>query len=154
MSEEKNNKWEMPKPVFKKSEGSLPRSLEETISTSFMANAETIEIDEDDDILGIMDMPFTGHTKPHSGEADDEPILETEPEVSPASDVAEDDPVVEGDSPIDDAEETQPIIVTAKESSEKAAVAGDSGSSFFIFALIALIAVVIAGLYFYFSQNK
>jgi hypothetical protein len=55
MSDEKKDSWEMPKPVFKSSEGSLPKSFEETISQSFIANAETLEIDEDDDILGIMD---------------------------------------------------------------------------------------------------
>ena len=32
MSEEKDNKWEMPKPVFRSSTGELPKTLQKTIS--------------------------------------------------------------------------------------------------------------------------
>ena len=153
MSDEKNDKWEMPQPVFKSSEGSLPRSLEETISTSFMANAETIEIDEDDDILGIMDDSYLNRPAPHSAEPEDEPILETLPEMetetTPAARVAEDDPIVE-DGPVADIGETQPMVVTAKEASEStAATSGDTKSNSVIYLLIALIglAIIIALLY-------
>ena len=79
MSEKKDVKWEMPQAVFKSSEGSLPKSLEETISQSFIANAETLEIDEDDDILGIMDPAMISQPMQKSEEAEAEDILETEP---------------------------------------------------------------------------
>ena len=152
MSEEKNDKWEMPQPVFKSSEGSLPRSLEETISTSFMANAETIEIDEDDDILGIMDDSYLNRPVLPS-ELDDEPILETLPDVrtetTSEARVSDDDPIVE-DGPVADIGETQPIVVTAKEAPETAtATSGDTKSNSVIYLLIALIglAIIIGLLY-------
>ena len=59
MSDKKDDNWEMPTPVFRTSTGSLPRSLEDTISRSFMPNADTIE--ESDDILSIMDTTGKGH---------------------------------------------------------------------------------------------
>jgi hypothetical protein len=55
MSDKKDDKWEMPPPVFRTSAGSLPKTLEDTISHSFMPNSDTIEIDHDDDILSVMD---------------------------------------------------------------------------------------------------
>lgn len=42
----------MPKPVFRSSSGSLPKSFEETISQSFSPDADE---DDGDDILSIMD---------------------------------------------------------------------------------------------------
>jgi|ERR1043166_295155 hypothetical protein len=77
MSDEKDDKWEMPQAVFQSTEGSVPKSLEDTISQSFMPNAETIEIDEDDDILGIMDQLPGDQTFKHAESLDNEPILET-----------------------------------------------------------------------------
>ena len=161
MSEKKDVKWEMPQAVFKSSEGSLPKSLEETISQSFIANAETLEIDEDDDILGIMDPAMISQPMQKSEEAEAEDILETEPAAK--ADAADDKPIVpiieeEPATEIPDAaeiKETQPIAVTAKKSHDTSAtVSGSSGSNLFIFVVIALMAVVAAGLYYYFSQNK
>ena len=58
MSEGNDDKWEMPKPVFRSSTGALPKSFEETISQSFSPDSDTVEIDEDDDILGVLnDLP-------------------------------------------------------------------------------------------------
>ena len=54
MSEEKDDKWEMPKPVFRSSTGGLPKSFEDTIS---VAPDRVDEPDPDDDILGVMDPP-------------------------------------------------------------------------------------------------
>ncbi len=58
----KDDKWVMPKPVFRSSSGSLPKSLEETIHESNFPSSETIEIsaetkkiEEDDDILSILE---------------------------------------------------------------------------------------------------
>jgi len=53
MSEGNDDNWEMPKPVFRSSKGSLPKSFEQTIS--FAPDSDTVEIDDDDDILSIMD---------------------------------------------------------------------------------------------------
>ncbi len=156
MSEEKDGKWEMPQPVFKSSEGSLPKSLEETISTSFMANAETIEIDEDDDILGIMDTLPGDYSLPSMDHEDD--ILETalasdpEParilETSPAAEIP-------AETPIPDTDEPQPISVTAKETAETTeSVVSESGSGFFVYVLLLLIAVALGVLYYYFVQKK
>jgi hypothetical protein len=150
MSEEKDNKWKMPQPVFKSSEGSLPKSLEETISTSFMANAETIEIDEDDDILGIMDtlpgdysLPTTDH---------DEDILETEPAVNAEpvqkTEVTEELPPTVVDEP-------QPVKVTAKESPETSESKPDAaGSGFSGYILLLLAAIVLGALYYFLVLKK
>jgi hypothetical protein len=55
MSEGNDDNWKMPKPVFRSSSGSLPKSFEETISQSFSPDTDTVEMDENDDILSIMD---------------------------------------------------------------------------------------------------
>jgi hypothetical protein len=55
MGEANDDNWEMPKPVFRSTTGSLPKSFEETISQSFSPDTDTVEIDQDDDILGVMD---------------------------------------------------------------------------------------------------
>lgn len=57
MSEGNDEKWEMPKAVFRSSTGSLPKSFEDTISQAFSAGTYMHEIDEDDDILGVMTPP-------------------------------------------------------------------------------------------------
>lgn len=109
---DKDDNWEMPQPVFKSSEGSLPRSLEETISTSFMANAETVEIDEDDDILGIMDASLPDQYVQNLAVSDEEDILETEPEIktepTPKTTIPADAPTTPN------IDEPKPISVTAK----------------------------------------
>ena len=151
MSDEKNEKWEMPQPVFRTSTGALPRSLEETISHSFMPNAETIEIDEDDDILSIMHTIYQPHApKPAADldgektlEFDDDLILETEtaPAPAPETEIVEDEP--------------KPIVVTAKKPEEQAPAASDnSRSSLVVFIVIALIAVAIVATLLYNSSQS
>ena len=149
MSDEKNEKWEMPQPVFRTSTGALPRSLEETISHSFMPNAETIEIDEDDDILSIMNTIYQPPTpKPAADldgektlEFDDDLILETETAPAPETEVVEDEP--------------NPIVVTAKQPEEQASAASDnSRSSLVVFIVIALIAVAIVATLLYNSSQS
>ncbi len=148
MSDEKKDSWEMPKPVFKSSEGSLPKSFEETISQSFIANAETLEIAEDDDILGIMDT-LPGNVPVQAADLDEEPILETDFE-PPAQEAVKSE-----DAPTPDAEETHPISVTAKDSTERSETAtAGAQSSFTTYALFVLILAVAAVLFYYFSQRK
>lgn len=161
MSDDKNDNWEMPKPVFQSSEGALPRSLEETISTSFMANAETIEIDEDDDILGIMDDSYLNHPNVPAEDADEEPILETLPEAkhepAAAVDNIDEKPVVETaahqtqEAPVaDTTAESQPIAVTAKE--DATAAAGNSASNFVFLIIAALLAISVAVYFLFFKR--
>ena len=151
MSEEKDGKWEMPQPVFKSSEGSLPKSLEETISTSFMANADTIEIDEDDDILGIMDTLPGDYAVP-SSDHDDEVILETGPVVE-AERVQEAEAVEEPPPTIVD--EPEPIKVTGKESAETMEAKADAaGSGFTGYILLLLAAIVVGALYYFLVLKK
>jgi len=160
MGEKKDDNWEMPQPVFKSSEGSLPRSLEETISTSFMANAETIEIDEDDDILGIMDASFADRRIENLVGSDEEDILETGSEIEAvqaprADNTNESDVDLKSDDPTSDPEQSKPIAVKAKESVEDTDTkSGGSGSGLFVYVVLALVAVVLAVLYYYFVQNK
>ena len=145
MSDEKDDKWEMPTPVFRSSTGSLPRSLEETISRSFIPNAETIEIDEDVDILSIMDTPSDYQAEKKAGYFDDEAITLT-PDVKPEAEVSEEPSTAATDSP-------QPVVVTAKYPIEIAAAKSGSLSNIFIFVLIALVAVgIIAAVLYYNSQ--
>ncbi len=142
MSEEKDEKWEMPKPVFRTSTGALPRSLEETISHSFMPNAETIEIDADDDILSIMDTPYRPETPTFAEHSEGEEPLEIE-----AGPILETETPSESEVPED---EHKPIVVTAKMADENAkAAAVDSRSNLVIFILFALIAAALVGAYLY-----
>src|SRR4029079_13542995 len=90
MSDEKDDNWEMPQPVFRSTEGAAPKSLEDTISQSFMPNAETLDIDDDDDILGIMETRPGDQPVQHADNFDNEPILETETEAAAASEVLSD----------------------------------------------------------------
>lgn len=142
MSDEKEDKWEMPTPVFRSSTGSLPKSLEETISHSFIPNAETIEIDEDDDILSIMGTPSSYPAKKQAEYFDDEAITLT-PDPKPETDASEEASTADPDH--------KPIVVTAKHAVDKAASnSGDPKSNLFVYILIVLIvAGIIAAVVYY-----
>ena len=132
MSDENDEKWEMPEPVFRTTSGALPKRFEDTISHSFAPNAETIEIEEDDDILSIMDTPFIDQAAKQGADLDDEPIT-----LIPNTTAG--------------AEQAQPVVVTAKRPFEEAATNSDgSQSNLLFFVLIGLLAVaVIAAWFFY-----
>lgn len=170
MSEKKDDSWEMPKPVFKTSEGSLPRSLEETISQSFIANADTLEIDEDDDILGIMDPALISQPMNFSSDGNEESILETgpEPAAEPAP-VRAAEPAIMAEpeaagggvpSPSDEPAAAEPMTVTDQPPIAEPAVKAEaksavgSESSFFIYILVGLVAVGLAVLYYYLVLKK
>jgi len=58
MTDEKDDKWEMPKPVFRSSTGELPKTLQKTISGYNMpTNMADLDDDAEDDILSVMDQP-------------------------------------------------------------------------------------------------
>ena len=142
MSDDKNDNWEMPQPVFRTSTGALPRSLEETISQSFMPNAETIEIDPDDDILSIMDTVYQPQTPKFAADIGGEKTLEIEHDAILEIDSA---PVAESVR-----DEHNPIVVSAREPDEKAfAASAGPGSNLVVFIAIGLIAVAIIAAFLY-----
>src|SRR5437762_917570 len=114
MSDEKDDKWEMPKPVFRSTSGSAPKSLEDTISHSFIPNAETVEIAEDDDILGIMDAADGHEPYQFSENFGHEAILESETEAGTTP-----LPGTVKSEPFPDPDQAPAIKVTAKEQAEK-----------------------------------
>lgn len=77
MSEEKDDKWKMPKPVFRSSTGGLPKSFEDTIS---FAPNRVDEPDPDDDILGIMDpQQRPDATRPDTNSSEEPVDIHAEP---------------------------------------------------------------------------
>ncbi len=76
---DQNEKWEMPKPIFRSSDGSLPRRLQATISGYNMPRPQPPVPQEDDDILSVLDPP---HTAPSENVATSEraAITGTEPQ--------------------------------------------------------------------------
>jgi len=87
MSEGNDDNWEMPKPVFRSTTGGLPKSFEDTINQSFSPDSDTVEIDEDDDILGVMEKP--------PAESEEVIIQDVEPPDPEAAAKAEKDAVIE-----------------------------------------------------------
>jgi len=81
MSDEKDDNWEMPKPVFRSTDGAVPRNLEDTISLSFAPNRAAPEAEESDDILGIMGSNDDDQVYQQAYSDDHESILETESSV-------------------------------------------------------------------------
>jgi hypothetical protein len=83
MSDQKDDKWEMPKPVFRSSTGELPKTLQKTISGYNMPKMSADEPDEDGDILSVHEHPPGDVPR-----SDDNEILETGvavPAVQPAA---------------------------------------------------------------------
>lgn len=72
MSDQKDDKWEMPKPVFRSSTGELPKTLQKTISGYNMPKMNTTDPEEDGDILSVHEHP-PGDVPKAAGEE----ILET-----------------------------------------------------------------------------
>jgi hypothetical protein len=148
MSDEKNDNWEMPKPVFRSTSGAAPKSLEDTISHSFIPNAETVEIAEDDDILGIMTSSDGDRAYQSSEKSNQESILDTEPapETAPI-------PEMFKSEPIDDTDQPAAIKVTARDPAEKPHEMNGRRSDFFIYLFMVIIgaALLIAAVYYWFS---
>lgn len=147
MSDEKNDKWEMPQPIFRSSTGSLPKSLESTISQSFIPNADTIEI-EDDDILALdHDGPIAAEILPTTTQdgQDGHGVLESKsgsPAVQPEAEIV-------GEVPIDAAAQS---TADAAPSMPGAANAGPGKfwSYFFVFVLLGLLAAgAVVGVFYF-----
>ena len=145
MSDEKDEKWVMPAPVFRSSAGSLPKSMEETVTPSFIANAETIEIDADDDILSILETPGDRHNAKMPELAAREEILEIESDGSVATDLHA------NENGRTSAAGHRPVSVAIKVPFENAgSVMNDSRSNLVVYAAIALavVAIVTALIYY------
>ena len=75
MTDEKDDKWKMPEPVFRSSTGELPKSLQKTISGYNMPK-DMEDDDGEDDILSVMDQPI----EPRVADGADANELELEPD--------------------------------------------------------------------------
>ncbi len=151
MSEDKDDKWEMPKPVFRTTSGALPKSFEKTISTSFMPNAETIKMEEDDrilaeddDILGIMGPSEGVQAEKQTAYFDDEAITLT-PDTEPEAGAPE-------EASTADSGQAQPVVVTAKAPAAKYATEPSGTPSYLIFIVLTLIAAAIVAGVLYFRS--
>ena len=142
MSDEKDDKWEMPNPVFRSSTGELPKSLQKTISGYNMPKARITGHDDDDaedDILSVLDHPVDPKVKP----AVEEDMLETETKSGaevPAD--AATASTAESETEAADEAKTEPIKVAAAKPKPKKR----SGVGSFILILL-LIAALAAGLF-------
>jgi hypothetical protein len=65
MADEKNDGWQMPKPVFQSSPGALPKSLQKTISGYNLPRVQmpVRHDDDDDDILSVMQPSSDGNSE-------------------------------------------------------------------------------------------
>jgi hypothetical protein len=99
MTAEKDDKWVMPKPVFRSTPGALPKSLQKTISGYNMprvqGSVDHSDVDPDDDILSVMDPPRgDGHVS-QAAVASAEAVAETAPPESPSAAEPHVDPFAE-----------------------------------------------------------
>ena len=144
MADEKDDKWEMPTPVFRSTPGSLPKTLQKTISGYNMPKANIpVAPHEDDDILSVMDTPATGQTPPAAVPAS-ETASANEPVAGP---VPEDERVAAPD----EIPRSEPVKVTA--AAPKPQKTGGAGSFILIFLLIAALAAGLIYAIYYFLHR-
>jgi hypothetical protein len=141
MSNDKDDKWEMPQPVFRSTTGGLPKSLEETISQSFSPDKVDVP-DEDDDILGVMDLP---PKRPAGGPA--EQILDADVQ----TDVSSEEIVDDHPEPVDPDEAAEAEKAADVESEPKRATFWTFTT---IFMIIVIAAAVILAIVIYFVRNN
>jgi hypothetical protein len=147
MSENKDDKWEMPKPVFRSTTGDLPKSFEETISTSFSPD-KTGGIDEDDDILSLNELP----TEPaNRDEMSSETLLEDLPREPANRGQHEEEPIDDHPAPADPKEAAEAEQDAIVETQPKRATFWSFTT---IFLLIVLLAGVVAIALFYYLASR
>ena len=145
MSDEKDDKWEMPKPVFRTSTGELPKSFEETISQQF--THDDLRAADDDDILSLNMLP----AEPAPPVQDDDEVLFEDLPTEPANRAEQEFPIDDHAAPADHDE--------ALKAEQRAIVENEPKRSTFlsftsIFLLIvAVAAAVIIGLFYFFSRR-
>jgi hypothetical protein len=150
MSNDRDDKWQMPKPVFRSSPGALPKSLEKTISGYNMPTIDMADDHDDEgDILSVMDSPADGNTAGGSAvvaaEPDAEPLEIAEPETAQIAPEAVAEPLTS--APTD-----QVRVTAAPAMAERK---GGAGSFFVIFLLIAALAAgVIYAIYYYLTARS
>ena len=149
MSDQKDDKWEMPKPVFRTSTGELPKSFEVTISQQF--TQEGLRAAEDDDILSLNEVP-TEHAI-RTQEPDDDVLLEdlpTEP-ANRSEDAFSEEPVDDHPEPADRDEAIKAEEEAMVETQPKRATFWSFTTIFLLIVLIA--AAVVIGLFYYLSRR-
>ena len=143
MSDQKDDKWEMPKPVFRSSTGELPKTLQKTISGYNMPKMNVTDSDEDGDILSVHEHPPGDIPRSDGNE-----ILETgvaAPAVQSAAATQTAASAVET--------KTQPVKVSAAKPQPKKRAG--VGSFILIFLLIAALAAgLVYALMYYLKQTS
>ena len=143
MSDQKDDKWEMPKPVFRSSTGELPKTLQKTISGYNMPKMNVTDSDEDGDILSVHEHPPGDVPRSDGNE-----ILETgvaAPAVQSAAATQTAASAVET--------KTQPVKVSAAKPQPK--TRAGIGSFILIFLLIAALAAgLVYALMYYLKQTS
>jgi hypothetical protein len=146
MSDQKGDKWEMPKPVFRTSTGELPKSFEETISQQ--PTHDDLRAQDDEDILSINELP----TEPGIRVDDGEVLLEDMP-TEPANREVE-----MSENPVDDHAVPADRDEAIKAEEQAIVETEPKRSTFLSFTTIFLLIVVIAaavviGLFYYLSRR-
>ena len=143
MSDQKDDKWEMPKPVFRSSTGELPKTLQKTISGYNMPKMNVTDSDDDGDILSVHEHPPGDVPRSDGNE-----ILETGvpvPAVQPAAAPQTAGSAVQA--------KTQPVKVSAAKLQPKKRAG--VGSFILIFLLIAALAAgLVYALMYYLKQTS
>ena len=143
MSDQKDDKWEMPKPVFRSSTGELPKTLQKTISGYNMPKMNVTDSDDDGDILSVHEHPPGDVPRSDGNE-----ILETgvaAPAVQSAAATQTAASAVET--------KTQPVKVSAAKPQPK--TRAGIGSFILIFLLIAALAAgLVYALMYYLKQTS
>jgi hypothetical protein len=154
MSDQNDDKWEMPKPVFRTSTGGLPKSFEVTISQQFTheelraaAEAET----EEDDILSLGELP----TEPANRVQDptDDVLLEDLP-TEPANRAGH----ISSEEPVDDHPESADPEEAAEAEEEAIVETQPKRSTFWSFTkifllMVLIVAAVVVGIFYYLSRR-
>jgi len=147
MSDEKDDNWEMPKPVFRSTSGSVPKNLEDTISLSLAPNKDAADVDDGDDILGIMESNYGSGADRSFGGSGSNDILETEqPTAEPTvSDSIVSDPVLASPP-------TSPMNVTAEDEIRRPKQIDPRRADLLTYIAMVVIGVglFIAAVYYYF----
>jgi hypothetical protein len=144
MADEKDDKWVMPKPVFRSSPGSLPKSLQKTISGYNLPRSPMpVAPDPDDDILSVMS-PAAPAT-PMAADGDTPPSSDGAGKAVPAS-VPEPQDVTATESSADTAVTPLPERPPSVKVAARPAAAGKKGGAGSFILIFLLITAVAAGL--------
>ena len=138
---DENEKWEMPKPIFRSSTGSLPKTLQRTISGYNMPRVNMNAPEEDDDILSVLEPPKNTQTEPPEiSEVKPPATIESRPVETAA-------PPQSAAAPADQSAIPNPVKVKAAEVMPKRS--GFSSFVVIILLIAMLAAAIIVGLIYF-----